>query len=152
MNLIRRNVQRLGTRLILLLATALSACRHVPAPASTPEKRPTEGEIRAHIPGTWISEADPRWNGWRTITFGSDGTFVVGLTNGTNEVLGTWRVVDQSLWVTWTKTNYITNLESGERYALQPGGGEVWPVIYVDEHRLVYRPGISFAGVERFRR
>jgi hypothetical protein len=134
--------------IMLVLATALSACRHV----SAPEEHPSEAEIRAHIPGTWISQDDPRWHGWRTITFGPDGTFVVGLANGADEVFGTWRVHDWTFVITTTKTNYITNLESGERHAIPPGDVMVFPVVSIREHQLLYRPGITVAEVRRFRR
>ncbi len=147
-----RSVQKVGTCLILLMATALSACRHVPATASTPEKRPTEGEIRAHIPGTWISEDDPKWNAWRAITFDSNGVFHVGFINGSDEVIGTWRVQDWTLVITTAKTNNITFLSSGETMAIPPGDVLIFPVVYVDDHHLVYRPGITVAGVKRFRR
>ncbi len=138
--------------MILASATALSACRHVPATVSAPEEHPTEAEIRAHIPGTWISEDDPRLHGWRTITFGSDGTFVVDLTNGADEAFGTWRVHDWTLVITTAKTNHVTVLGSGETLTIPHGDVMVFPVAYVDEHRLVYSPGLTVAGVKRFRR
>jgi hypothetical protein len=138
--------------LIFVLAIALSACRHVPTTVSAPEEHPTEAEIRAHIPGTWISEDDPRWHRWRTITFGSDGTFVVGLADGIDEVFGTWRVHNWTLVITTARTNHITFLGSGETMAIPPGDVMIFPVVYVDEHRLVYRPGITVAGVKTFRR
>jgi hypothetical protein len=133
----RRGALRLSVT-IGIVSLLLTACHHV---EPEPERRSSQAEIRQHISGTWTLDERSDDILFPQIIISPDGRFTGVLSDGTRELVGTWKLEHRILVVETVKAN-DTAVETVAYY----------PVVFASERELVCTPGISVAGRLRFTR
>lgn len=137
----------------------LAGCKHEQVSSMPPvrdERRTLDAAvIHQRMPGTWTLNDQIEWHFYHVIRLDTNGDFFIAKGGETPQLVGTWKLQEPVEFVTNAFGRVEIRALSNNGSSLYVTYGkpsatnydvDIFPVIFIDDHKLVLSPGFSVAG------